>query len=47
MNEVFLIILAYLIGSIPTSLIVSRTQFNLIFAIMEVEMLEQPILLGS
>jgi glycerol-3-phosphate acyltransferase PlsY len=29
MNEVFLIILAYLIGSIPTSLIVSRTQFNI------------------
>jgi len=29
MNELFLIILAYLIGSIPTSLIVSRTQFNI------------------
>jgi glycerol-3-phosphate acyltransferase PlsY len=29
MNELLLIILAYLIGSIPTSLIVSRTQFNI------------------
>jgi glycerol-3-phosphate acyltransferase PlsY len=29
MNEVLLIILAYFIGSIPTSLIVSRTQFNI------------------
>jgi len=29
MNELFLIILAYLLGSIPTSLIVSRTQFNI------------------
>ena len=29
MNEFFLIILAYLIGSIPTSLIVSKTQFNI------------------
>lgn len=29
MNEFFLIILAYLIGSIPTSLIVSRSQFNI------------------
>jgi len=29
MNEMLLIILAYLIGSIPTSLIVSRTQFNI------------------
>ena len=29
MNEFFLIILAYLLGSIPTSLIISRTQFNI------------------
>lgn len=29
MNELFLIILAYLLGSIPTSLIISRTQFNI------------------
>ena len=29
MNEFFLIILAYLLGSIPTSLIVSRSQFNI------------------
>lgn len=29
MNELLLIILAYLIGSIPTSLIVSRSQFNI------------------
>lgn len=29
MSEVYLIVLAYLIGSIPTSLIVSRTQFNI------------------
>jgi glycerol-3-phosphate acyltransferase PlsY len=29
MNELLLIILSYLIGSIPTSLIVSRTQFNI------------------
>jgi glycerol-3-phosphate acyltransferase PlsY len=29
MNELILIILAYLIGSIPTSLIVSRSQFNI------------------
>lgn len=29
MNELFLIILAYLIGSIPTSLIVSKSQFNI------------------
>ncbi len=29
MNEMLLIILAYLIGSIPTSLIVSRSQFNI------------------
>ncbi|MEY3058812.1 MAG: hypothetical protein RL000_164 [Bacteroidota bacterium] len=29
MNEFLLIILAYLIGSIPTSLIVSRSQFNI------------------
>jgi glycerol-3-phosphate acyltransferase PlsY len=29
MNELLLIILAYLIGSIPTSLIISRTQFNI------------------
>jgi len=29
MNELFLIILAYLLGSIPTSLIVSRSQFNI------------------
>lgn len=29
MNEALLILLAYLIGSIPTSLIVSRTQFNI------------------
>jgi glycerol-3-phosphate acyltransferase PlsY len=29
MNELLLIILAYLIGSIPTSVIVSRTQFNI------------------
>lgn len=29
MNELLLILLAYLIGSIPTSLIVSRSQFNI------------------
>ncbi len=29
MNELYLIILAYLIGSIPSSLIVSRSQFNI------------------
>ena len=29
MNEFLLVILAYLIGSIPTSLIVSRSQFNI------------------
>jgi glycerol-3-phosphate acyltransferase PlsY len=29
MNEFFLITLAYLLGSIPTSLIISRTQFNI------------------
>ena len=29
MNEILLIILAYLLGSIPTSLIVSKTQFNI------------------
>ena len=29
MNELLLIILAYLIGSIPSSVIVSRTQFNI------------------
>lgn len=29
MNEFYLIILAYLIGSIPTSLIVSKSQFNI------------------
>lgn len=29
MNEVFLIIAAYLIGSIPTSVIVSKSQFNI------------------
>jgi glycerol-3-phosphate acyltransferase PlsY len=29
MNELFLILAAYLLGSIPTSLIVSRTQFNI------------------
>lgn len=29
MNELVLVIVAYLIGSIPTSLIVSRTQFNI------------------
>lgn len=29
MNEFLLIILAYLLGSIPTSLIISRTQFNI------------------
>jgi acyl phosphate:glycerol-3-phosphate acyltransferase len=29
MNEIYLIILAYLIGSIPTSLIVSKSQFNI------------------
>jgi len=29
MNEALLILLAYLIGSIPTSVIVSRTQFNI------------------
>jgi len=29
MNEIYLIILAYLIGSIPSSLIVSRSQFNI------------------
>jgi glycerol-3-phosphate acyltransferase PlsY len=29
MNELYLIILAYLIGSIPTSLIVSKSQFNI------------------
>lgn len=29
MNEAVLILLAYLIGSIPTSLIVSKTQFNI------------------
>ena len=29
MNELLLIILAYLIGSIPTSLIVSKSQFNI------------------
>ncbi len=29
MNEFLLVVLAYLIGSIPTSLIVSRTQFNI------------------
>jgi len=29
MNEFFLIILAYLLGSIPTSLIISKTQFNI------------------
>lgn len=29
MNELFLIILAYMLGSIPTSLIISKTQFNI------------------
>lgn len=29
MNELLLIVLAYLLGSIPTSLIVSKTQFNI------------------
>lgn len=29
MNEFFLIILAYLLGSIPTSLIISKSQFNI------------------
>lgn len=29
MNEVILIILAYMLGSIPTSLIISKTQFNI------------------
>ncbi len=29
MNEVILIIFAYLLGSIPTSLIISKTQFNI------------------
>jgi glycerol-3-phosphate acyltransferase PlsY len=29
MNEIFLIIFAYLLGSIPTSVIVSRSQFNI------------------
>jgi glycerol-3-phosphate acyltransferase PlsY len=29
MNEFLLIILAYMLGSIPTSLIISRTQFNI------------------
>jgi glycerol-3-phosphate acyltransferase PlsY len=29
MNELFLIIIAYLLGSIPTSLIVSKSQFNI------------------
>ena len=29
MNEVFLILLAYMLGSIPTSLIISKTQFNI------------------
>ena len=29
MNEVVLIILAYMLGSIPTSLIISKTQFNI------------------
>jgi len=29
MNEILIIILAYLLGSIPTSLIVSKTQFNI------------------
>ena len=29
MNEFLLVILAYLIGSIPTSLILSRSQFNI------------------
>jgi glycerol-3-phosphate acyltransferase PlsY len=29
MNEFFLIILAYMLGSIPTSLIISKTQFNI------------------
>lgn len=29
MNEVLLIIAAYLIGSIPTSVIVSKSQFNI------------------
>jgi glycerol-3-phosphate acyltransferase PlsY len=29
MNEIILIILAYMLGSIPTSLIISKTQFNI------------------
>ncbi|MEY4739006.1 MAG: hypothetical protein RLZZ05_390, partial [Bacteroidota bacterium] len=29
MNEFLLIILAYMIGSIPTSVIISKTQFNI------------------
>lgn len=29
MNEILLIILAYMIGSIPTSVIISKTQFNI------------------
>jgi acyl phosphate:glycerol-3-phosphate acyltransferase len=29
MNEIILVILAYMLGSIPTSLIISKTQFNI------------------
>ena len=46
MNELLLIVLAYLIGSIPTALIISKFFFISILEIMEVETWALPIPFG-